>query len=79
MLCGSAFPSAFVLVNGLKYAADGRAHRFGIEQPFGKVTREIARMSLGAKHSGATVPLNNALWTSARKRKEPPGQRSVVR
>ena len=60
MLCGSAFPSAFVLVNCLKYAADGRAHRFGIEQPFGKVTREIAWMSLGAKHYGSAVPLNNA-------------------
>ena len=69
----------FVLVNCLKYAADGRAHRFGIEQPFGKMTREIARMSLDAKHGRAVVPLSNTLWTSARKRKEPPGQRSVVR
>jgi hypothetical protein len=71
-------PLTFALVNGLKYAPDGSPHRFGVEQPFGEVTREIAGMSLGTKQCGTSVSLTDALWTGAGKRKKPPGQRRVV-
>src|ERR1041384_1169473 len=68
-----------VLVDCLKNALDWRTHRFGIEQPLGEVTREIAWMSLGTERHGEAVPLSNARGTGTGKRKKPPGQRSIVR